>query len=427
MGNILIKNVFLNGGETDIYIENGKIVKIGDCSGMTADEIIVAKGMGAVPGFVNMHTHAAMTLMRGVEEDLPLGAWLRRIWQVEANVNEETVYWGTKLACIEMIKSGTTTFNDHYWKPSAAVQAVKESGIRSWSSYVCMDHGDSGRAEADKRGMEQAFNDSASWGDKSSFVAGCHSTYEVSKDMLLWCRDFAKERGLKLHIHLCETAAEVEHCRSVHGMSPVRYLDSLGMLGPWLIAAHTLWLDVEDIKLLGENHVNVVHNINSNLKIASGYRFMYDELVAAGANVTLGTDGCASSNNLDMLEAMKTAAMVQKAWRGNPKAMPLNELLDIATVNGAKALGLDAGRIECGMEADLSLVNMRSSVFIPNINFLSNLVYSAHSDAIDTVICGGRIVMRGRRIEGEDRILEAAAEAGRRLLEKSGIKINNVI
>lgn len=173
--------------------------------------------------------------------------------------------------------------------------------------------------------------------------------------------------------------------------------------------------------------MNVVHNINSNLKIASGYRFMYDELVAAGANVTLGTDGCASSNNLDMLEAMKTAAMVQKAWRGNPKAMPLNELLDIATVNGAKALGLDAGRIECGMEADLSLVNMRSSVFIPNINFLSNLVYSAHSDAIDTVICGGRIVMRGRRIEGEDRILEAAAEAGRRLLEKSGIKINNVI
>ena len=202
-----------------------------------------------------------------------------------------------------------------------------------------------------------------------------------------------------------------------------RSLDSLGMLGPDTIAAHTLWLDAEDIRLLGENRVNVVHNINSNLKIASGYRFLYNELKDAGANVTLGTDGCASSNNLDMLEAMKTAALVQKAWREDPKAMPLKEVMDMATVNGARALGLNAGTIECGREADLLLVNMRCPAFVPDINFLSNLVYSAHSDVVDTVICGGDILMRGRVVEGEQEVLDAASEAGRKLLSKSGMKL----
>ena len=279
------------------------------------------------------------------------------------------------------------------------------------------------KAALDRKGLERAFEDSSRWRRKSVFTVGCHSVYEVSEDMLVWCRDFAKANGLKLHIHLSETRTEVENCIRKHGMSPVKYLDSLGMLGPDTIAAHTLWLDSEDIRLLGENRVNVVHNINSNLKIASGYKFLYNELKDAGANVTLGTDGCASSNNLDMLEAMKTAALVQKAWRGDPKAMPLKEVMDMATVNGARALGLNAGTIECGREADLLLVNMRCPAFVPDINFLSNLVYSAHSDVVDTVICGGDILMRGRVVEGEREVLDAASEAGRKLLSKSGMKL----
>ena len=345
MGRILIKNVFLNNGRTDIYIDNGIITKIGACPDDGADTVIEASGLGAIPGFVNMHTHAAMTLMRGVEEDLPLEAWLKKIWTLEENIDEETIYWGTRLACLEMIRSGTTAFNDLYWMPETAVKAVTDSGMRSWSAYVCMDHGDMSKAALDRKGLERAFEDSSRWGRKTVFTVGCHSVYEVSEEMLVWCRDFAKANGLKLHIHLSETRTEVENCIGRHGMSPVKYLDSLGMLGPDTIAAHTLWLDSEDIRLLGENRVNVVHNINSNLKIASGYRFLYNELKDAGANVTLGTDGCASSNNLDMLEAMKTAALVQKAWREDPKAMPLGEVLDMATANGAKALGLNAGTI----------------------------------------------------------------------------------
>ena len=423
MGSILIKNVFLNNGRTDIYIDNGIITKIGACPGDGADTVIEASGLGAVPGFVNMHTHAAMTLMRGVEEDLPLEAWLKKIWALEENIDGQTIYWGTRLACLEMIRSGTTAFNDLYWMPEMAVRAVADSGMRSWSAYVCMDHGDMSKAALDRKGLERAFEDSSRWGRKTVFTVGCHSVYEVSEDMLVWCRDFAKANGLKLHIHLSETRTEVENCIGRHGLSPVKYLDSLGMLGPDTIAAHTLWLDAEDIRLLGENRVNVVHNINSNLKIASGYRFLYDELKDAGANVTLGTDGCASSNNLDMLEAMKTAALVQKAWRGDPKAMPLKEVMDMATVNGARALGLNAGAIECGREADLLLVNMRCPAFVPDINFLSNLVYSAHSDVVDTVICGGDILMRGRVVEGEQEVLDAASEAGRKLLSKSGMKL----
>lgn len=421
MDRLLIKNAVLDGRRTDIYVENGKIVSVGNCTQFEADKTIDANGMRALPGFVNMHTHAAMTLMRGVEEDLPLAAWLKRIWKIEESLDEESIYWGTRLACLEMLKSGTTAFNDQYWMPDVAVKAVNDSGLRSWNSYVCMDHGSPERAARERDELEQTYEKSREWGPMCSFTVGCHSTYEVSREMLEWCRDFAVKYGLKLHIHVSETRAEVENCRSRYGMSPVKYLDSLGMLGPHLIAAHTLWLDEEDVELLGKHHVNVVHNINSNLKIASGYRFLYNELAAAGANVTLGTDGCASSNNLDMLEAMKTAAMVQKAWRADPKVMPLNELLDIATINGAKALGLESGRIEAGKQADILLVNVRKSTFVPEINFLSNFVYSGHSDAIDTVICAGRVLMEGRRVKDEDEILDSAGKAARVLLEKSGI------
>lgn len=420
---LLIKNAIVGNQSTDLLIDtaSGKIVYVGKVQCPSVCKSIDAAGKVAVPGFVNMHTHAAMTLTRGVEEDLPLESWLRKVWKVESNLDEDMIYWGTKLACLEMIQSGTTSFNDHYWMPQVAVRAVQEMGIRSWNSYVCMDHFDKDAAARDREGLEKAYEQSLSWGGLSTFVAGCHSVYSVSEENLVWCNDFALSHGLRLQIHLAETEYEVRSCRSRYGLSPVGLLDRLGMLGPHLIAAHTLWLDETDIELLGRNRVNVVHNINSNLKIASGYRFMYDELRDAGANVTIGTDGCASSNNLDVLEAMKTAAMVQKAWRGNPKALPLGELMDIATVNGCRALGLDGGCLREGMVADILLIDINRAAFVPNINFLSNLVYAAHSDCIDTVICNGRIVMHGRQVAQEQTILSEASRAAGRLMERSGI------
>jgi 5-methylthioadenosine/S-adenosylhomocysteine deaminase len=233
--------------------------------------------------------------------------------------------------------------------------------------------------------------------------------------MMLWAVDFARRHGLKIHIHISETKKEVDDCMKEHGMSPVEYLDSLGVLGPDVIAAHTLWLSDNDVKILGERGVTCVHNINSNLKLASGYMFRYNELKAAGANVCIGTDGCGSSNNLDVLEAMKTAAIVQKAWRVDPTAMPLEELAAMASTNAAKALGINAGRIEEGALADLLIVDIDNYQFLSPAGFLANFVYSAHSDSIDSVICNGRFIMRGRVVEGEREIIDNARKQMNRL------------
>ena len=227
--------------------------------------------------------------------------------------------------------------------------------------------------------------------------------------MMLWASNFAKERNLPLHIHLCETLKEVEDCKQAHGgLTPVEYLDALGILDSRVIAAHTLWLSPNDVRILGERKVNCVHNINSNLKLSSGYRFLYNELKEAGANICIGTDGPASSNNLDMLEAMKTSALVQKAWRNDPKAMPLGELFAMSTLNGAKALHLNSGSIETGKLADINIVSTDSVHFISPGSFLANLVYSAHSDCIDSVIAGGEFVMKNRKVRAEEEILEGA-------------------
>ena len=192
------------------------------------------------------------------------------------------------------------------------------------------------------------------------------------------------------------------------GMSPVEYLDSLGVLGPDVIAAHTLWVSERDIEILGKRGVNCVHNVNSNLKLASGYRFLYNELRDAGANICLGTDGCASSNNLDMLETIKTSAMIQKAWRDDPTAMPIDELMQMSSANAGKALGLDIGKIEEGALADILIINTDNYSFMSPGSFEANLIYSAHSDCIESVICDGRFVMRDRVVPLEKEILEEA-------------------
>lgn len=421
MGAILLKNIVLDRQVSDVFIDGGiirGIVRAGEpvpggdmVSGV---EVFDCSGKAAVPGFVNMHTHAAMSLMRGVGEDLVFSDWIDRIWDVESKIDEEAVYWGTKVACVEMLKTGTTTFNDHYWFPEAGQLAAAEMGLRPVSSYVAIDRNDPDEAEREKEQIQKMYERSLSWPGLSTFAAGFHAIYSVTEDMIVWTSEFAKKHGLKVHFHLSETRKEVEDSMRKYGLSPVQYLDRLGVLGPDSIAAHTLWLSEEDIEILGRRKVNCVHNINSNLKLASGYRFLYNELRDAGANVCIGTDGCASSNNLDMLEAMKTSAIVQKAWRDDPSAMPLDELMDMATANGARALGLDSGRLVEGASADILIVNMENTFFLSPGSFLANFIYSAHSDCIDSVICNGRFLMKGRAVKGENEILAQA----KRILKK---------
>lgn len=414
MRSIFLKNIVVNGALSEVLISDGIIAKICPAGELVSIpegvEEVDCGGMTAMPGLINMHTHAGMALMRGIGEDISFHEWIDRIWELEKNLDEEYVYHATKVACLEMIKTGTTTFNDHYWHMPEAYKAATEMGLRSVLAYVICDRKEREEAERQKEQCIRMFEQTKTWGDTSTFAIAIHAIYSVSEEMILWGVDFARTHGLKIHIHLSETSKEVEDCLAEHGVSPVVYLDRLGVLGPDVIAAHTLWLSDEDVQILAKRGVTCVHNVNSNLKLASGYRFPYTELRDSGANICLGTDGCASSNNLDMLETMKTAAMIQKAWRNDPSAMPIPELISMATSNAGKALGLNIGKIESGALADILIVDTDNYNFLSPAPIEANLIYSAHSDCIDSVICNGRFVMRDRNVEGEKEILRNAAD-----------------
>ena len=413
MGKILLKNILLGNAPSDVLIDGERIAAVvahGDMEvQVPADgEVVDCTAKAAVPGFVNMHTHAGMSMMRGIGEDIAFHEWLDRIWEVEAGIDEEYVYHATKVACLEMIKTGTTTFNDHYWYMPMAYKAATEMGLRSVLAYVICDRNDPRESERQKIQCMKMYEQTKEWGDTASFAVAIHAIYSVSEPMMLWAADFARKHGARIHIHVSETEKEVTDCMSEHGMSPVEYLDSLGILGPDVIAAHTLWLSADDVEILGRRGVTCVHNVNSNLKLASGYRFLYNELRDAGANICLGTDGCASSNNLDMLETMKTSAMIQKAWRNDPSAMPIDEIIAMATSNAGKGLGLEIGKIEEGALADILIIDLDNYSFLSPAPVEANLIYSAHSDCIDSVICNGKFVMRSRQVPHEKEIMAQA-------------------
>ena len=415
MNDILLKNALFEDRRVDIYIHDGIIAGITPSvpgtfpSPAEKYETVDCSSKAVLPSFINMHTHAAMSMMRGVGEDINFHEWLARIWQIESGITPEYVYYATRLACLEMIKTGTATFNDQYWHMPQARKAALEMGIRPVLSYVLCDRMNPAESKIQIRECIRHYEESLKWPEKSQFVISVHAIYSVCEEAIVWAAGFAAEHGLKLHVHLSETEKEVLDCKAAHnGMTPVEYLERLGFFSPDVIAAHSLWLSDKDVEILGRHGVNCVHNINSNLKLTSGYRFRYNELRDAGANVCLGTDGCGSSNNLDMLEAMKTAAMVQKAWREDATAMPLNELFATGTSNGARALGLNSGSLEVGRIADLMLVDIDNWNFISNAPTLANFIYSAHSDCIDSLMCNGRWIMKNRMVDGERDIIRDA-------------------
>ena len=411
MEKIILRNISLEGRQVDIRIRDGVIASVVPhspyASPAEGEEVMDCTGKTAMPGFVNTHTHAAMTLMRGIGEDMVLSDWLDHIWAIESHLDEPFVYWGTKVAAIEMIRTGTTAFNDMYWFSPVARKAAEETGVRNVVSFTFLDNFDPEAARKQKENCMAMHETVPTWGKRSSFAISIHSVSTVSEPLILWATEYARKHGLRIHIHVSETEKEVLDCRRAHGgLSPVEYLDALGVLGPDVIAAHTLWLSDNDVRILGERRVSCVHNVNSNLKLASGIGFRARDLAAAGANVCLGTDGCASSNNLDMLEAMKTAAIDQKAWAKDPTTLPLEDLISMATVNGAKALGFKSGKIEEGWDADIQIVDTDSSFFLSPAPFLANYVYSAGSRCISSMVSGGRLVMRDGVIPGEKEILE---------------------
>ena len=410
---ILIKSIKIPNcqDETDIFVEGNRIKTIGQSLDVKADKIISGRKKVVIPGFVNMHTHAAMTLFRGIGDDMPLMPWLEeKIWPNEAKLTDEDIYWGAKLACLEMIKSGTTTFFDMYAKPEMTAAAVEEMGLRAVLSEVCFDYFKSELTEKCKQQIIKRFQTPLPYSSRIRIAIGPHAIYTVSGELLQWIHAFALDRGLLIHTHLAETEEEVTFCREHFGTTPVRYLNELGILSPNLFVAHALYIDEYEIGLLTKNGVKVVHNPASNMKLASGYRFMFNEMYAAGVAVGLGTDGCASSNSLDMIEAMRLASYLGKAWRKDPVVMTCNEMFDVATRVGAEMLGLDAGCIVEGALADMCLIDLNLPVFTPNFNFVSNLVFAANGSCVDTVICDGKILMEDKKVPGENEILERTGQ-----------------
>ncbi len=415
---ILIKGVQCNQAVLDIFIEGNLIKTVGEHLPFSAGKVIDGAGKAAIPGLINGHGHAPMTYFRSFGDDLPLEQWLsEKIWPYEAKVTEEAVYWATKLACVEMIKSGTTCFNDMYMSFNVRAKAVQEMGLRAVLSETIFDFFEEKKAGEVKKQHELLLRDIHQYGSRVKFALGPHAIYTVSANTLRWVRDFAKANGLLIHTHLSETRTEHENALKQFGLSPVRYLSKLGFLSPEVTIAHCLWLDDEEIKILADADVKVVHNPNSNLKLASGFQFKYKEMKAAGITVGIGTDGCSSSNNLDMVEAMKVASLMQKAWRYDPTAMPAQEALDCATVNGARILGLNAGKIEEGRLADICLIDLNIPAFTPTFDFVSNLVYSANGSCVDTVICDGKIIMENKHVEGEEEIMREANRTAHELMK----------
>jgi 5-methylthioadenosine/S-adenosylhomocysteine deaminase len=419
---ILIKKVRLNGELVDVLIRENRFDSIGTDVDAPAEVIIDGVGKAILPSFHNAHTHAAMTLLRGYADDMDLHTWLSgHIWPFEARLTEDDIYWGAKLACLEMIKSGTTFFADMYWHWKGTARAVEEMGLRAALSAAFFDFEDPARAEVMKRQVMDLHETSRDCSGRIQFILGPHAIYTVSADSLRWLGDYAARNGLLVHTHLSETRKEVDDCLVKTGRRPVHYLHELGLLAPNLILAHAIWMDDSEMELLARHGVQVVHCPASNMKLGSG-QFPYAAMRAHGVGVALGTDGCSSNNNLDMVEEMKLASLLAKVTAMDPTVFPAQEALDAATLNGARMYGLEGGRIATGMLADCILIDLNHVRMVPGHNLISNLVYSANGSCVDTTICNGRVLMQGGRVPAEEEILAQAQATVRRLTAASGSK-----
>lgn len=422
---LIITDTLLNGTVTDILIdESGCITAIGnDAKKRKSEAEFSIDGVHtlAIPGLINMHTHAAMTLLRGYADDMHLQDWLtQKIWPLEAHLVPEDIYWGTKLACLEMIRTGTIAFNDMYFHSEQAAQAVLESGIKAVLSHAIITFGDEEKMEREIAGTESLVSKIRSMNDpriKASVAP--HAPYTVPPKHLEWCAEYSREHDLMLHIHLSETEHEVHEIQEQYGISPGALLDKSGCLHEKTVAAHCCWLSQDECRLLGSRKVHVAYNPVSNMKLATNRAMPYQWLKEAGVNVGLATDGCSSNNCLDMLEEMKVAPLLQKFYWNQDTLLPVNEALHMATEAGASALGFGTGRIEVGAPADIVLLTTHHPSMVPMYNSLSNIVYASNGGMVTTVLCDGKVLMKDRKIPGEEEIILMAQKRTAALIARA--------
>jgi len=432
MGN---KGVIRNGA---VVVENGCIVDVGKSADLKRKhrgyEKIKAEEKVVVPGLINTHHHAAMSLLRGYADDYPLDEWLENwIWPIEKHITGHDIYLGALLTAVESILGGSTTINTmyHYTNKENEAKALAESGMRAVVGHVCF----SWRKEHDRKALKGL---AQNWHGKAAgrlrVSVDPHATYTVDPEYMKELRETAQELNRKYgtpnqpiiwHIHAAETSDEtekIEKAFGVHVKSGIfEYLDALNVLKSDVVAAHCVHLTKKDIEILVSRGVKVSHNPVSNLKLGSGVSPV-PRLLDAGATISLGTDSACSNNSSDMFEVMKIAALLHKGVNQNPTLVPAEQILRMATIEGAKALLWDheIGSIEAGKDADLAVIDFRKPHLRPVFSEISHLVYSAKSSDVDTVLVKGRIVMENRKITtvNVDHIMESAEKTKERLLSK---------
>ena len=386
-----------------VLVEESALAQVGGGDPSPAQlegaEVLDASGCVVMPGLVNAHTHVAMTLMRGYADDMPVQEWLeQKIWPLESHLQPDDVYWGSLLGMAEMLLGGTTCFNDMYHFFEATARAIVDSGIRGCPSGVLL-----GIVPWARQMLADAKHFVADWkgageGRVHPFF-GPHALYTCPDELLLEVAEAARDLRVPMHVHLAETEAHRQRAFEAYGKSPVQHLASLGLLDQPVLAAHCVWVDEQDIAALAAKQTGVSLNVGSNLKLGSGVPPI-EALLAAGVRVGLGTDGAASNNNLSMLEETRLAALVAKGANRRPEALPAYEALKLATLGGARALGLEAliGSREAGKQADLVVVSMEAAHLLPVHNAVSHLAYSAMDSDIRDVFVAGRALVRNRQL-----------------------------
>jgi len=413
-----------------IAIKNGLIIYVGkeiEAPQFKADKIIDGSGKIAMPGLINCHTHIAMSLFRSIAEDKELKTWLSEIiWPLESKLKPEDVYYGALLSCVEMIKSGTTCFSDMYFYEDMVAKAVVKTGLRCVLSPGILE---AGHKLLGKMLLREAIKIAKKYPRDSesriSVMLGPHALYSCSLQLLKEVGKEAENLNIGIHMHLAESEDDSAKIKNLYGKSEVELLNDIGFLKPNLLAAHCIYLSNQDIALMAKHDVKAVYNPVSNMKLASGIPKIKD-LLDAGLTVGLGTDGPASNNSLDMFDTMKFAALLQKVKYRDPRVLPAKKVIEMATIDGARALGLSniVGSLEINKRADVILIDAEKPHLTPMHDVYATLVYSARGSDVNTVIVDGKILMENRKMEtlNEHEIMEKAKAKAYDLLDRKDIR-----
>jgi len=404
----------------DILVEDGLIAEVGKVRG-SADREIDASGDIVIPGLINTHSHVSMSILKGIVDDLPFDKFLDRVFEVDARRTDKDILAGARQGCVEMLRSGTTTFVDLYYSQDVIARAVEETGIRGILGWAVLDQQFTTQ-KGDPLDNCKRFHRSHRDRPRVVPAVGLQGVYVCSTETFLGAKEYALENDLLLTFHLSETRKEVSDCKRKEGKRPADYLASIGFLNDHCLAAHSAWLTINEVRQLARSGTKVASCPVSNMKLATGGVAPIPEMLQNGVTVSVGTDGSTTNNSLDMFGEMKTLSLLQKSSRWDPTVLPAQKVLDLATIDAARAVRMEdrIGSIEPGKQADLVIMDGAAANLRPlrPESIVSNLVYSSFGLNVKTVLCDGQVVMEDRRMQtvDEEEVLSSAEAAARELL-----------